>query len=130
MLMKVIMLCCSLGVWHRHVPQPLAASRMILKIHIDVAGNHAGNIYMFESTGAGTLQILIDKLNSLSTKNLSGKSCNSVDYPCIYGMKLEKTCQHTFRIGSKRGFTPLNYGTVPTSIYNMNCTKNILQVMQ
>ena len=48
----------------------LAASRMILKIYIDVAGNHAGNIHMFESTGAGTLQILIDKLNSLSTKSL------------------------------------------------------------
>ena len=32
----------------------LAASRITLNIHGDVAGNHAGNIRMFEATGVGT----------------------------------------------------------------------------
>ena len=32
----------------------LAASRISLNIHIDVADDHAGNIRLFESTGAGT----------------------------------------------------------------------------
>ena len=32
----------------------LAASRISLNIHIDVAGDHAGNIRLFETTGVGT----------------------------------------------------------------------------
>lgn len=32
----------------------IAESRITLNVHIDVAGNHAGNIRMFETTGIGT----------------------------------------------------------------------------
>lgn len=45
----------------------IAESRITLNVHIDVAGNHAGNIRMFEATGMGTCLLTeqsenIDKL--------------------------------------------------------------------
>ena len=58
--------CYQGEVWGVDMYQVLRRSRITLNSHIDLAGNEAGNVRLFESTGVGTF-LLTDFKDNLHT---------------------------------------------------------------
>ncbi len=65
-------------VWGMDMYQILRRSKITLNSHIDVAGNQAGNMRMFEATGIGTL-LLTDNMSNLSDIFIPGKEVVAYD---------------------------------------------------
>ena len=101
-------------VWGIDMYQILRRSKITLNSHIDVAGNQAGNMRMFEATGLGTL-LLTDNMSNLSDIFIPGKEIvayDSVDDAIdkiIYYLEHEAERKEIAAAGQKRTLEDYSY---------------------